>query len=80
MTADDIRRLYWRDPFEPFQLELADGRRFTVAKREWMAISPTGASMVVAPTILEMEIIDIPTIVGHRVFGPPITMSTNGAA
>jgi hypothetical protein len=80
MTADDLRKLYWAEPFEPFQLELRDGRRITVAQREWMAISPTGDSAVVAPTVLQMEFIDIPQIMGLRFFSQSTTMPTNGAA
>lgn len=80
MTIDDLRKLYWTEPFEPFQLELNDGRQITVAKREWMALSPAGDTIVVAPTVLEMEIIDIPAIMGLRFFGPPVASPANGAA
>jgi len=80
MTADDLRTLYWTEPFEPFELELTDGRRVAVARREWLAISPTGDTVVVAPTVLEMEIIDIPAIAGRGSFGPSARATANGAA
>jgi hypothetical protein len=81
MTADDLRKLYWADPFRPFQLDLADGRQIAVVRREWMAISPTGDTAVVAPTVAEMEIIDLPAVNGIRFFGDAVpTTAATGAA
>ncbi|HEY2911623.1 MAG TPA: hypothetical protein VGI99_15330 [Gemmataceae bacterium] len=78
MTAHELRRLYWSEPFEAFQLDLNDGRQIVVASRDWLAISPTNDTIVVAPTILEMEIVDIPAIVGCRYVNN--RAAVNGAA
>ena len=80
MTADELRALYWAEPFRPFQLDLTDGRRVTVARREWLAISPTGDTAVVAPTVPEMEIIDLPAVRGVRFFPDAVPANASGAA
>ena len=80
MTADDLRKLYWTDPFRPFVLELADGRRLDVREREWMAISPANNQAVVAPTILEMEFIDFPAEATVRFTDDAVPAAANGAA
>jgi hypothetical protein len=79
MTVDDVRKLYWAEPFEPFQLVLKDGREFLVAKREYLAISPTGDRIVVAPKIEDFELIDLSDVTGYRVFGPPVAPASGAA-
>lgn len=44
---DDIRKRYWAEPFEPFDLELYDGRTIRVHQRDLIALSPTGKSVFV---------------------------------
>jgi hypothetical protein len=78
MTAHELRRLYWSEPFEPFQLDLHDGRQILVASRDWLAISPTNDTIVVAPTIFAMEFIDVPAIDGCRYINN--RAAVNGAA
>lgn len=77
MTAHDLRKLYWSEPFQPFHLELNDGRRIAVARRDWLAISPTDDTIVVAPTVFDMEIVDLPAIVGYGIAN---RTAINGAA
>jgi hypothetical protein len=39
MTGETIRQFMLRDPFVPFDLKMADGRRYTVDHREFIAIT-----------------------------------------
>jgi hypothetical protein len=73
MTADDVRKLYWAEPFIPFQLVLRDGREILVAKREYLSIATTGDRIAIAPRIEDLEIIDLSDVTGIRTFGPPVT-------
>jgi hypothetical protein len=43
MNADDIRKLYWAEPFVPFQLILSDGREVRVTSPGHLTISATGS-------------------------------------
>ena len=76
MTADDFRKLYHAEPFEAFQVELKDGRRFLVAKRENLSISPRNNRIVVGTTMDDFEFIELNEIAGVRHFGPLVTTST----
>jgi hypothetical protein len=83
MTAEDIRKLYWSEPFEPFQLVLKGGRELLVAKREHLSIAVTGDRLAIAPKIEDFEIVELTEVTGVRLFGPPIPStqsSRNGAA
>ncbi len=42
MTVDEIRAAYYTKPFQPFVVRLSDGRKFRVAERKYLAISPSG--------------------------------------
>lgn len=72
MTADDVRKLYWAEPFQPFQLVLDDGREILVPRRDSLSISPANHRIIVADRIEDFEIIDLPTVKGVRLFGPPV--------
>lgn len=80
MTADDVRKLYWAEPFLPFQLVLGDGREVLVARREHLTISAVGDRITVCPRIEDFEIIDLADVRGVRMFGPPVTNPGHGAA
>jgi hypothetical protein len=83
MTTEDVRKLYWTEPFEPFQLVLNGGREILVSKREHLSIAVTGDRIAIAPKIEEFEIVDLMDVTGVRLFGPPVPgapTSRNGAA
>ena len=48
MTKDDIKRFQFRQPFEPFDLVLSDGRSFRVSHPEFLLHSPRSQSITVA--------------------------------
>ena len=56
LTIDDVRKLYWADPFRPFKVCLDDGREVVVSERLHIALDPTGRSIALA---LPDETIDL---------------------
>lgn len=77
MTAEDIRKLYWAEPFQPFEVVLKGGREIVVAKREHLSIAVTGDRIAVAPKIEDLEIIDLAEVDRVRTLVPN---SQQGAA
>lgn len=59
MTIEQVRNLYNAAPFRPFIIHLADGRHIPVKHREFMAISPSGRTIVVYQTDDTSNIIDL---------------------
>ena len=47
MTLEAIKRIYDTEPFHPFVIHLADGRKIPVIHREFMASAPNGRTVVV---------------------------------
>ena len=66
MNAQDIRRLYFNEPFQPFQLELTDGRTFTIMKPNHITISYSGNRITYADVIENFEIIDLVEVKEYR--------------
>jgi hypothetical protein len=59
MTIDHVRRLYQAQPFQPFVLHLADGREIPVPHQEFMAIGPTGRTIIVYDEQESFNIVDL---------------------
>jgi hypothetical protein len=59
MTIEQVRQLYNAAPFRPFIIHLADGRQIPVKHREFMALSPSGRTIVVYQTDDTSNIIDL---------------------
>ena len=66
MNAQDIRRLYFNEPFQPFRLELTDGRTFTVMEPGHITISYSGNRITYADVIENFEIIDLVEVKEYR--------------
>jgi hypothetical protein len=47
MNADSLRNARNAQPFQPFAVTLADGRRFEVRHRDFLSISPNGRQAVI---------------------------------
>ena len=58
MRIDDLKKVYQARPFKPFIIRVADGREYQVAHPEFMAISPSGRSLVVYTPEDVFEVID----------------------
>lgn len=59
MQSKELQSVYRAQPFRPFVIHLADGRRVRVEHPEFMALAPTGRSAVVFGKDGAFEIVDI---------------------
>ncbi len=51
MISSDIRMALKREPFEPFFLHLADGRKYEVKHPDFASVSPGGGTVLLYETI-----------------------------
>ncbi len=58
MRVDDLKRVHQARPFRPFSIRVADGREYSVAHPEFLAVSATGRALVVSTPDDAFEIID----------------------
>lgn len=70
MTIDEVRRFFNAQPFKPFTLYLADGRRFPVTSREFMALSPLGRTVAVYQPDGMVDVIDLLLVTSLQVSVP----------
>jgi hypothetical protein len=59
MTIEQLRQLYKAEPFQPFLIYLADGRKIPVKHREFLATSPSGRTIIVYQPDDSFNIIDL---------------------
>jgi len=59
MTIEQVRNLYNAQPFRPFTIHLADGRRIPVHHREFVMTVPSGRTIVVCQPDDTLNIIDL---------------------
>ncbi len=59
MTIDRLRDVYQAQPFRPFTMHLADGRRIPVRHREFLMPSPSGRTVVVYQPDDSLNIVDM---------------------
>ena len=59
MTIEQLRRLHRAQPFQPFDINLADGRALSVDHPELLAISPPGRTIGVGLPDGTIEIVDL---------------------
>jgi hypothetical protein len=59
MTIEQLRKLHRAQPFQPFDIHLADGRHLEVIHPECLAISPPGRTVGVAVSDGTIEIVDL---------------------
>ena len=62
MEAPAIRELLHQQPFQPFILQLVDGRAFDVPHTDFISISRNGRRVIVEKDDNSFEIIDVPLI------------------
>ncbi len=59
MTIEQLRTVYNAQPFQPFEIHLADGRAIPVHHRDFMMAAPSGRTIVVYQPDDSMNIIDL---------------------
>jgi hypothetical protein len=78
MTADDIRTHIVATPFQPFWINVADGRRIPVRARDFILISPQGRMVDVYQPNDAHDILDIFYITGVSLDPVPPVPPANG--
>ena len=58
MTVEQLRQMHRARPFQPFEINLADGRAISVDHPELLAITPGGRTIGVAVEPNVIEIVD----------------------
>ncbi|MBI4580790.1 MAG: hypothetical protein HY718_13870 [Planctomycetes bacterium] len=59
MTVEQIRNALRAQPFRAFSLRTADGREYSVPHQDFLFITPTGRTVIVADTEGTVELIDL---------------------
>ena len=59
MTIARLKNFYEAEPFKPFVIHLADGRKVPVLHREFMASAPSGRTVLVYQPDDSFNIIDL---------------------
>ena len=59
MRIEHLQNLHQANPFQPFDIHLADGRSLPVEHPEFLAQSPTGRTIVVGRPDGVLEIVDL---------------------
>ena len=59
MKISELRKLYDAEPFQPFMIHMANGRKIAVKHREFMALAPSGRTAYVYHTNDDSEVIDV---------------------
>jgi hypothetical protein len=70
MTIDQVRRVYEAQPFRSFTLHLADGRALPVVHREFLALSPSGRTLIIYQPDESFNVVDL-LLVTDLEFGLP---------
>jgi hypothetical protein len=73
MKVDELRRLYDAEPFRPLVIHTADGRRFPVRHREFLATAPSGRTVIVYQPDDSFDVIEVALVTSLKV-------KLNGAA
>jgi hypothetical protein len=59
MTAEQFRNTLHLQPFRAFTIRMADGRAFEVARRDFVAMSPTGRTIIVYHNDEKFSVLDL---------------------
>jgi hypothetical protein len=59
MTVEQLRKMHQAKPFQPFEINLADGRALPVEHPEFLAITPPGRTIGVGLADGTIEIVDL---------------------
>jgi len=71
MTVERVRELYEAQPFQPFVMHLADGRKLAVVHREFLSLSPSGRTVVVFQPDDSCNIVDLLLVTDLELGLPP---------
>jgi hypothetical protein len=64
MTIEAVQKIYDAQPFAPFVIHLADGRKFPVEHREFIALGPRGRTIIVYHADESFDVLDLMLVTG----------------
>ncbi len=80
MMIERFRDLYGAQPFRPFVIHLADGREIRVHHREFLALGPTGRTVIVYQPDESFSIVDLLLVTDLEIrTGAPSETGAGGA-
>jgi len=59
MTTEQFRATLHQQPFRPFTIRMADGRAFEIAHRDFVAMSPSGRTIIVFQSDENYSVLDL---------------------
>ena len=59
MTVEQFRATLQQSPFRPFVIHMADGRRFDVTHRDFVALSKSGRTIIVFEDDEKYSVLDL---------------------
>jgi hypothetical protein len=59
MTIEQLRGIHQAAPFQPFTIQLADGRSLSVPHREFLSHSPSGGTVIVYGENDSFSVVDL---------------------
>jgi hypothetical protein len=59
MTIEQLRKMHQAQPFQPFDIHLADGRSLPVDHPEFLAVTPPGRTIGVGLSDGTIEVVDL---------------------
>jgi hypothetical protein len=59
MTVEQLKKAYSAQPFKPFDVRLADGRSIEVPHPEFLAMSPTGRTVIIVRPDGDYHVVDL---------------------
>jgi hypothetical protein len=63
MTTEQLQQMLHAQPFQPFDIRLADGRSVRVGHRDFAARSPSGRTVIVYEKDESFKVIDLLLVV-----------------
>lgn len=59
MTVEQLKKAHAARPFEPFDVHLADGRQIAVPHPEFLAMNPTGRTVIIVRPDDDYHVVDL---------------------
>ena len=71
MTAEQLRTIREANPFRPFTIHMADGRKLIVPHRDFVSQSPGGRTIIVYHSDEAFSVVDLYLVTELEVSTPP---------
>ena len=79
MTFEQVERLYWQRPFQPFDMLLSDQRTVSVANLDFLSLSTDHRTLTVCTLPDQAEVIDVLMVVSLKFRESDLTTQLSSA-